>query len=76
MSLANRLQKLETEIDAEDLGRPFEQRLREALQQTRERRMLGLPRPSPPWKGTDHPLAARLQAAHARADALRQQLAG
>jgi hypothetical protein len=76
MSLANRLQKLETEIDAEDLGRPFEQRLREALQQARERRMVGLPRTSPPWEGTDHPLAARLRAAHAMAEALRQQLAG
>jgi hypothetical protein len=73
--LNGRLRKLEDEFACGDDNRPdLAERLRLALEEARERRRLGLPRLVPQWKGTDHPLAARLRAAHARAEALRKQL--
>jgi hypothetical protein len=75
MSLDNRVTKLE-EVFAGDDGPSLAQRLQHALEEARERRRLGLPRPEPRWEDTDDPLAARMRQAHARAEWLRRQFAG
>ena len=76
LRLNGRVRKLEDRLTQNDDSLPLAERLRRALEEAKERRRLGLPRLSPPWADADHPLAARLQAAHAMAAALRQQLAG
>jgi hypothetical protein len=76
MSLERRIEQLEAEMEEDDGGLSLAERLREALEEAKERRILELPRPSPRWEHADHPLAQRLRQAMERAEACRQQLAG